>query len=183
VAGSRTDDRRNVRRGRLATLGLASTESTSTGRRPSTSYTITPEGLLALGDWLRAGPGAPMQVEMEPLIRVFFADGAGPEELRATVDGVRAQAEERIDELAAMAAEAVVGTDDLPQRRATNAVAMELSVRLHEAVRDWATWAQAEVDGWPAQRRGRRDVAAGPPERGRELFAAIVARTSRARGS
>src|SRR5512139_3357298 len=56
---------------RLAALGLAATESAPTGRRPSTRYEITPAGRQALAAWLRAGPGAPMQIEMEPMVRVF----------------------------------------------------------------------------------------------------------------
>ena len=161
---------------RLAALGLASTEHIRTGRRPSTRYQITAEGRAALREWLRDGPGAPMQIEMEPMIRVFFADGAGTEDLRSCIDGVRDQAGDRIAELAAMAAVTVSGTDDFPERRATNAVAMELFVRLHETVRDWATWATTEIDTWPPERRGRRDIAAGPPERGTELLRAIVDR-------
>ena len=161
---------------RLAALGLATVETTATGRRRSTVYQITTSGRHALRDWLRAGPGAPMQVEMESMIRVFFADGASPEDLRATLAGVGAQAGETLVALGVMAAGTLSGEDDFPERRATNAVAMELWVRLHETVRDWSTWAQEEVEGWPPAQRGRRQVAAGSPDRGTELFAEIVRR-------
>jgi PadR family transcriptional regulator, regulatory protein AphA len=161
---------------RLAALGLATVETTATGRRPSSVYQITATGRRALRDWLRAGPGAPMQVEMEAMIRVFFADGASSDDLRATLIAVGDQARETLATLGELAAGTVSGADDFPQRRATNAVALELWVRLHETVRDWATWAQEEVEGWPPQHRGRREVAAGSPERGAELFAEIVRR-------
>ena len=161
---------------RLAALGLATSETTTTGRRRSTVYRITPAGRRALTDWLRAGPGAPMQVEMEAMIRVFFADGASPEDLRATLAAVGAQANDTLAELGMLAAGTLSEEDDFPERRATNAVALELWVRLHETVRDWSTWAQEEVQSWPPERRGRRQVAAGSPERGAEMFDGIVRR-------
>src|SRR5512141_3002246 len=49
---------------RLAALGFASTTTIATGKRPSTVYEITSEGRKVLREWLRKGPGAPMQVEM-----------------------------------------------------------------------------------------------------------------------
>jgi DNA-binding PadR family transcriptional regulator len=161
---------------RLAALGLATFETATTGRRHSTVYRITPAGRRALTDWLRAGPGAPMQVEMEAMIRVFFADGASAEDLRTTLKAVGAQANDTLAELGMLAAGALSEEDDFPERRATNAVALELWVRLHETVRDWSTWAQEEVQSWPPERRGRRQVAAGPPERGAEMFEGIVRR-------
>jgi DNA-binding PadR family transcriptional regulator len=161
---------------RLAVLGLATVETTATGRRPSSVYQITTAGRHALRDWLRAGPGAPMQVEMEAMIRVFFADGASPDDLRATLIAVSDQAVETLVELSRLAEGTLAGADDFPERRATNAVALELWVRLHETVRDWSTWAQEEVESWPPQHRGRREVAAGSAERGGELFAEILQR-------
>ena len=162
---------------RLAALGLVTVETTATGRRRSTVYGITATGRHALRDWLRAGPGAPMQVEMEAMIRVFFADGASPEDLRATLAAIGTQANETLMSLGVLAAGTVSGEDDFPERRATNAVALELWVRLHETVRDWSAWAQDEVQGWPPEQRGRRQVAAGPADRGTELFRGIVQRT------
>jgi DNA-binding PadR family transcriptional regulator len=164
---------------RLAALGLASVEITATGRRRSTVYQITTAGRRALRDWLRAGPGAPMQVEMEAMIRVFFADGASPEDLRATLAAIGAQASETLEALSELATGTLSGTDDFPERRATNAVAMELWFRLHETVRDWSDWALEEVESWPPEQRGRRQVAAGSPDRGTELFGGIVRRIDR----
>ena len=117
-----------------------------------------------------------MQVEMEPLIRVFFADSGSMADLRATLVGIEAQTDDSLARLGAMAVNSAAGNDAFPERRATNAIAMELWVRLHETVRDWSLWAQAEIDTWPPERRRGRDVAAGAPERGNELFAAIAAR-------
>lgn len=161
---------------RLTALGLTTVTTTATGRRRSTVYQITTSGRHALRDWLRAGPGAPMQVEMEAMIRVFFADGASPEDLRATLAAVGAQANETLGALRVLTTDTLSGENDFPERRATNAVALELWVRLHETVRDWSTWAQEEVESWPPQQRGRRQVAAGSADRGAELFREIFQR-------
>jgi PadR family transcriptional regulator AphA len=163
---------------RLVALGLASSRSVATGKRMSNVYEITADGRAALRDWLRDGPGEPIVIEMEPLLRVFFADGASTADLHTTLAGIESQASDTLGRLGAMAAEIAAGIDHFAGRRATNALAMELLVRLHETERDWAAWAQAEVDTWPPVHRGRQQVAAGSPERGSELFAAIVDRLS-----
>ena len=64
-----------------------------------------------------------------------------------------------------MAADFVEERDEFPERRATNAVTMELSVRINETIRDWADWAEVETASWPPVRRQRRAVAAGAPAR------------------
>jgi PadR family transcriptional regulator, regulatory protein AphA len=161
---------------RLAALGLAEVRQTMTGRRASTVYEITPAGRAALRAWLSGGPGAPPQFELEDMIRVFFADSGTPDQLRANLRGIGERAGDTLAELGTMAT-ATAASDDYPERRATNAVAMELWVRLYETVAEWSTWAEHEVEGWPAQRRGGRKVAAGPPERGTALFAAMAARS------
>jgi PadR family transcriptional regulator, regulatory protein AphA len=162
---------------RLAGLGLATTTTASTGRRPKTVYDITGAGRRALRDWLGDGPGSPLAVEMEPLVRVFFADGGSMAGLRANLRGITAQADDSLADLGAMAVASAAGDDEFPRRRATNALALELCVRLQETVRDWSQWAHDETGRWAAAPNARAD---GPPERGRELFAAIATRTGSA---
>ena len=48
-------------------------------------------------------------------------------------------------------------------------------MRICETIRDWARWAETETASWPQVQRRRRAVAAGPVERGRELFFDIAA--------
>lgn len=159
---------------RLVALGLASSRQVPTGRRVSTVYEITEGGRAALREWL-AEESAPPQLEMEALLRVFFADSGPPAALQATIAGIAREARQAVDTMAGMAAmSAAVPT--FPERAATNALSMELYVRIQEAVLEWATWAEGEVAGWPPHRVGKRPIAAGPPERGRELYAAIAAR-------
>src|SRR3954451_3224895 len=85
---------------RLVAAGGAEATSDATGRRPRTIYTITPAGRRALRSWL-AEPSAPPVLEMEAMVRVFFADGGSKASLLHTLDGVEADAQAQIDELLA----------------------------------------------------------------------------------
>lgn len=167
---------------RLVALGLATSSSAMTGRRASTVYEITPAGRTALRDWIATPAFDPAHLEMEAMVKLFFGDGGSRADMLATLRAVHVQSTEALVDLCDIAVDFAEERDQFPERRATNAFTMELYVRLHETIRDWATWAEAEVVTWPEVRRGRRPVAAGPPERGRALFAAIAARRPRAAG-
>jgi len=165
---------------RLVALDLARSTSVMTGRRAGHVYEITPLGRDALREWLSGPDAAPPQLEMESMLRVFFADAGTPAQLAASIDRVREQARTSLTELATMAEGSSLGDDDFPGRRATNALAMDLYVRVLAAMAAWADDADREVAQWPPHRSGRRLVAAGPVERGNELFAAVAARARRA---
>lgn len=163
----------------LAARGLATSRSTMTGKRTSTVYEITPEGRDALREWIASTDFDPPQIEMEGMIHLFFAENGTPDQLIAALRTMGAHAVAVLDELRLMSAAIADGDDPFPERRAMNAVTIELLARLHEATLDWSRWAEREVASWPPARRNRRLVAVGPPERGRELFAAIAERTAR----
>jgi PadR family transcriptional regulator, regulatory protein AphA len=162
----------------LVACGLATTRSTMTGKRASTVYEITTEGRAAIRDWMAAPEFEPPQFEMEGVIHVFFAENGRPDQLIAAVRRMGAQAVTALAELHLLSAAIAAGDEPFPERRAMNAVTIELWARLHETIRDWSRWAESEVASWPPVRRNRRVVSAGPPERGSELFAAIAERTA-----
>jgi hypothetical protein len=81
-----------------------------------------------------------------------------------------------------MAEASARGEDECPERRATNALAMDMQVRMLAAVAGWADDAQKEIGTWPRRRSGGRDTAVGPVERGTELFAGAARRASAATG-
>jgi len=68
----------------LAKLGLARSERVMVGRRPRTTYSITPSGRRALRRWL-AEPSRSAALEFEGLIKVYLARFGTIDELRATV--------------------------------------------------------------------------------------------------
>jgi PadR family transcriptional regulator, regulatory protein AphA len=62
---------------RLAGLGLLAEEREQTGRRRR-SYRITPEGRTALSAWLAEPAAEPPQLRSLGLLKLFFAQHAGP---------------------------------------------------------------------------------------------------------
>lgn len=68
----------------LAAQGLVASDRVLIGRRPRTTYSITPEGRRVLEAWL-ASPSRPVGVEFEGLIKVYLARFGTLEQLRATV--------------------------------------------------------------------------------------------------
>ena len=162
----------------LAAAGLATTRATMTGKRASTVYEITPAGREALRRWMASTEFDPAQFEMEGMIHVFFAENGSPDQLVAALRRMGQQSTAALAELHELSAAIAGGDDAFPDRRAMNAVALELMARLHEATLGWTEWAEKEVGSWPPARRNRRIAAAGPPERGTELFAAIAERTA-----
>jgi PadR family transcriptional regulator, regulatory protein AphA len=65
---------------RLARLGLLAEEREQTGRRRR-SYRITPSGRAALAAWLAEPAEEPPQFRSLGLLKLFFAQHAGPEEI------------------------------------------------------------------------------------------------------
>jgi DNA-binding PadR family transcriptional regulator len=128
---------------RLVGLGWARASTTRTGRRTSTEYRITRAGERALHAWLGAASTA-TQIESEAALKVFFADRAGTEDVRATIDGVRRHAAAALERLAAMAAASA--DSEFPERARTNVLSMRLVADLQLTLQRWADWADAAVD-------------------------------------
>jgi PadR family transcriptional regulator AphA len=77
---------------RLTAAGLATASRGATGRRPRTTYRITPDGRAALADWLAQPPGG-VALEHEPLLRVFLATSGERDDLLRAVKAARSQAQ------------------------------------------------------------------------------------------
>ena len=65
---------------RLARLGLLAEEREQTGRRRR-SYWVTAEGRAALAAWLAEPTNEPLQVRSLGLLKLYFAQHAGPEDV------------------------------------------------------------------------------------------------------
>src|SRR3954447_20698868 len=108
---------------RLVAAGLATASQETTGRRPRTVYRISPAGRRALRSWL-AEPSAPPELEMEAMVRVFFADGGSKASLLHTLDGVEADAQAQIDELLAQIEQARQAEYQFTTRMHVNALGL-----------------------------------------------------------
>lgn len=133
---------------RLADLGLAVASKDSVGRRPRTTYTITPEGRGALEAWL-ATPGAGLSLDFEALVKVFFSDQADRNAVQANIGAALNWAEER-QQINHDAATAILDTGgEFPERLAVLALVFAFKVEIADVVARWATWALEVTNEWP----------------------------------
>jgi PadR family transcriptional regulator, regulatory protein AphA len=128
---------------RLAEHGLADVEERYVGRRRSRDYTITEEGREALAGWLSDPPEA-RTTEFEAMVKVFFADAGGRDQLLTTVQRVEAEAAERVAELRQLSERPTA----FPHRRHLQALTLTAMLDQEEAVLRWARWAGEQVETW-----------------------------------
>jgi DNA-binding PadR family transcriptional regulator len=76
---------------RLVTLGWAVVEREQTGRRARNRYTITPAGREALASWLATPPEEP-HLQIEGVLRVFYANLGGSADLHRSMAATAEQA-------------------------------------------------------------------------------------------
>ncbi len=86
------------------------------------------------------------QIESEAVMKVFFADQGGPDELRRTIEGMRANAQAAVDRLSSFAADALDGESPFPERLSTTMFPMRLISELHRTIYDWTGWMADELD-------------------------------------
>lgn len=132
---------------RLVAAGLATATEQRTGRRPKTVYAITAAGRRALRAWL-GEEAAPPSLEMEAMVKVFFADSGTLEQLRETLRSVEEVAEARITTLRSWIAEAASGPYEFEGRMPTNALGLRFQLDLESTTARWARWAREETATW-----------------------------------
>ena len=88
------------------------------------------------------------ELEIEALVKVFFADAGTLDQLRGTLAHVAETAESRTAELRAMVDPILAGPYEFEARMATNALALRFSFGLEDAIAQWARWALAETSTW-----------------------------------
>lgn len=136
----------------LVAHGLALATEENTGRRPRTVYTITDAGRQALGDWL-AQESAPPQFESEALVRISFPEAASRRVLLGNIRRLHDQAEamrRRVrDQTGGYLAP---GHGPFPDRLHVIALDARFVSDYADFLARWATWAEAQVEAWPARR-------------------------------
>ena len=80
---------------RLAAMGLVAAKREYVGKRPRTVYSITEAGRQVLREWL-ATPVSPFAMDFEAMIRLFIAPLGTKEQLVATLEQVRDDAQEML---------------------------------------------------------------------------------------
>ena len=106
---------------KLAEQGLALATIESVGRRPRTTYSITPRGRRALARWLKE-PGDGPVLEFEGLLKLFFADNGTQRDALGSIAAIREWAVERNRENVAAAPAYLAGAGPFHHRAAIGTV-------------------------------------------------------------
>ena len=133
----------------LVRHGLALARTEATGNRRRHVYSITAAGRQSLARWLEEA-SEPPRLESEALLRTTFADSGTNEALRRTLQGLRREADGIRRQLGDQAAGYLSTGGPFPQRLHIIALIGRFLSDYAELLDSWATWAQAEVDTWPA---------------------------------
>jgi DNA-binding PadR family transcriptional regulator len=155
---------------RLAAMGLIAAEREYVGKRPRTVYSISEEGRHVLREWL-ATPVSPFAMDFEAMIRLFIAPLGTKEQLVATLQQVRGDAQEMLRFGGQVKREFLDGRAALQDQVYIRALAVDFFVSLLRTVESWAERTLAEIEAW-------EDLSPdGKNERGLEIFANLPAPT------
>jgi DNA-binding PadR family transcriptional regulator len=137
---------------KLVAHGLAQATRESVGKRTRTAYSITPKGRRALRRWLGEPAGGPV-VEDEQLLKLFFAEHGTKADALARLAEARAWAAARAAEDLALSRAYVAGEGGFPERAAVLEITGRFISDFARMVGEWAEWATAKVEAWPADVR------------------------------
>ena len=133
---------------RLAAHGLATATAGHVGRRPRTTYSITPKGQRALKAWL-SEPGAGPSLEFEALLKVFFAENARRQDVLLNINLIRQWAEQQNAENIAFARLYLETGGPFPERLASIVLIGRFLTDFADMIANWSTWATDVVTDWP----------------------------------
>ena len=151
---------------RLAAMGLIAARREYVGKRPRTVYSITEAGRQTLREWLGT-PVSPFAMDFEAMIRLFIAPLGTKEQIVATLEQVRTDAQEMLRFGGAVKQEFLEGRAALQDQVHIRALAVDFFVSLLVTVDSWAERTLAEITGW-------EDLSVdGKSNRGLEIFARL----------
>ena len=133
---------------RLAALGLAEASRDKVGERPRTIYSITAKGRRALAAWLQE-PGSGPTVELEAMLKVFFAEHSTRAGTLANIDALAGWAAKQNAENIAFARLYTESGGPFPERLAAITLTGRFVTDFADMLADWARWAGEVVEAWP----------------------------------
>jgi DNA-binding PadR family transcriptional regulator len=155
---------------RLDAMGLVAAKREYVGKRPRTVYSITDPGRQTLREWL-ATPVSPFAMDFEAMIRLFIAPLGTKDQLLATLQQVRDDAQEMLAFGGAVRQEFLDGQAALQDQVYIRALAVDFFISLLTTVDDWAERTLDEVQGW-------KDLSPDAKnERGLQIMAQLPAPT------
>ena len=153
---------------RLVARGLAQARQERDRGRTRNRYSITDAGRWALRAWL-ATPSAPPRLELEPLLRLTFADQGELPDAQAAIAALRDWAVSlRTDGMAVLRGYQA-GQSPFPDRLHINVLAACYHKAIYDATIAFCDLAQKEIAGW------ERTDGLGATERTRDLLSQLLA--------
>lgn len=150
----------------LAADGLVEAHASHTGKRRRTVYSITEEGTDTLRTWLGT-PVSPFAMDFEAMIRLFIAPLGRTGQLVATLEQVRADAQDMLRFGGEVKKEFLEGRSALQDQVYIRALAVDFFISLLNTVESWTERTLTEVAGWEGTSLEDRN------RRGLEIFAGL----------
>lgn len=132
---------------RLVSFGWATVDKERIGKRTRNRYTITPAGRTAFTAWLANEP-APPRLEVEAIVRTFFADHGTVEDLAATLQATARQARTMLDDMVGYIDGYLTTGGPYPQRLHVIALAAELVTDILAHIESFCINADTEIQTW-----------------------------------
>src|SRR5215470_19232785 len=146
-------------------MGLAHAQKEPGRGRGRNRYSITDAGRQALRAWL-ATPGAPPHLELEPLLRLTFADQGELADAQAAIVTLRSwAAASRADGMAVLRGYQA-GQAPFPERMHINVLTACYYKAIYDATIAFCDLAQKEISGWER---------IGATQRTRDLLSKLLA--------
>jgi DNA-binding PadR family transcriptional regulator len=131
----------------LVRLGWATVTKEARGRRTRNRYEITAKGRRALRAWMRTEPDTP-RLEIEGIVRMFFADQGDVEDLAQAIRTTGALAGDAIAEVCGLVEDYFETGGPFPERLHVIAMAADLVTDLLSRIETFAQEAVDEVERW-----------------------------------
>ena len=132
---------------RLVRLGWAEVAAETAGQRTRKRYTITDAGRAALADWLATPPAAP-SMEIEGMLRAWFADAGTPEQFAAAMGHMADDARASLDRVVTVFSQYLDGAGGFPERAHLNAIVGEMVADLFGLIEFRCRQLATEAEAW-----------------------------------
>lgn len=143
----------------LVTHGLATAAAETSGGRRRTRYSITPAGRRELRRWL-SDPAVEPQFQLDAMMKVLFSDLGDKDDLLGAIKEMRAWADRTQAGATTITHDYATGAEPYPGRAHIVGLTQAYRVGLAQMTRQWADWAEQEVQQWPDSRSGSADLLA-----------------------
>lgn len=143
----------------LVAHGLATAAAETSGGRRRTRYSITPAGRRELRRWL-SDPAVEPQFQLDAMMKVLFSDLGDKDDLLGAIKAMRAWADRTQAGATTITHDYATGAEPYPGRAHIVGLTQAYRVGLAQMTRQWADWAEEQVQQWPDTHSDSADLLA-----------------------